>query len=283
MYRKFVSMNTLNISFVLRKNACKGQPVPYTRVTINSMQAIFKSLKTIVPENQWDDGKSRVKGHSELVVQTNDKIKAMICRVEEAFEELNVDIHFITGDELREKAYPSPKKGKSIAPENTLLARFNKFIEYKRKQEVMDSSLNVYKQVYRKMVKLLEKHYKVDDIPVENIDPYFMINFAENFPCAKGTMKTRIGKFVAFFIWLSEQPKRFRHSQDPNKFHFTNDVIVPDYNELVYERLNARPQAKHHTIEEYEAILAYYQETQNDVLGLLFQIETCSTSGKYSP
>ena len=267
-------MNTLNIQFFLRPKARKGQPVPYMRVTVNSMPAILKSLKVVVTEQQWDAGRGMVKGHGELAIKVNDTIKRMARSVEEAFGKLDINGHYITGEELREATYPSKHKSKKLS-ENTLLVYFKKYMQHKRERGILETSLKVSQQVYNKLVKLLTDHYQMSDMHIEKIDPYILINFSEKFPCAKGTMQNRINVLTSFFKWLEGQSRRMRHSQDPEQFMFVNDLILLDFKDLVYKCLYDRALAGCHTRKEHQQLKQEHFRNQDETIGLyLFQIET---------
>ncbi len=275
-------MNTLNVRFYLKTHARKGQPVPYMRVTINSMPAILKSLKVTVPEHLWDDSRDRVKGHSELAVKVNKKIKEYTQIVEDACEELDQCNHHITGSELREKSFPKKRKNGNRRTQetedvkNSVLNLFRQFIEYKRERGVQEASIKAtYQQVYNKLVLLLEEFYKKNDISVEQLDPYFISNFVDKFPCDKGTMKNRISILKAFFRWLKERSQRLIASRSPDGFAFDVKIVYPNYDELVYARLVNQEPAEAHTQGEYDKLLECYHSIGGETLGMyLFQIET---------
>ena len=196
-----------------------------------------------MPKHLWDDSRDRVKGHSELAVKVNKKIKEYTQIVEDACEELDQCNHHITGSEYGDRRTQETEDVK-----NSVLNLFRQFIEYKRERGVQEASIKAtYQQVYNKLVLLLEEFYRKNDISVEQLDPYFISNFVDKFPCDKGTMKNRISILKAFFRWLKERSQRLIASSSPDGFAFDVKIVYPNYDELVYARLVNQEPAEAHT------------------------------------
>jgi integrase len=161
--------DTFNILFYFRKNKLKndGKAPLLMRITVNGKRW-DSALKVGVDPKYWNQQKEKVIGGDErdsnLVNETIESTKFRIHKIKLEFED---EGKVITIDAVKNKFLDKDKNQRTIL---ALYRKHNEECKMKVGVQITYSTYERYETCYKHVKEFLKKEYKVDDLPVSEIN-----------------------------------------------------------------------------------------------------------------
>src|SRR5690554_3621396 len=232
-------MNTFGIQFIIRvpKQQKNEKYSVYARITVNGRRSEISLKAKVLPKN-WDEVKGKAKGKREDVIKLNNHIERVRSLITDCYHQLIQQRQTITVDAVK-----SLYLGEDTKERVTLL----KLSEYHKQVEtgrLAPGTLKNYTTTVSYLKKFIRKQYRKDDIPLDNLNYKFILDF-EHFlhnyeptdhqrPLNKnGVMKhlERLKKLVNMAItmdWLEKDPfAKYRlHFDKVERGHLSKEELA---------------------------------------------------------
>ncbi|SNR54472.1 Site-specific recombinase XerD [Lutibacter agarilyticus] len=206
--------NSISLLFYIKrvKADSNGKANIYLRITVNGKRSEF-SIQRKVPVDKWNPSANRVRGFSKEAQEINqyiDLISNKINKIHQQFIEQNKSFSAI---QIRDTYLGKNEKNKMVLK---LFQEHNDQVDKLVGKEFVPLTALRYKTARTRLEQYIKKEYKVDDIPIKDVDHKFITGY-EYFlkterNCAHNTAVKYITNFkkivrIAYANdWISKDP-----------------------------------------------------------------------------
>lgn len=246
-------INTFGIHFVIRVSKQQKNEVGavFARISVNGKKSEISLKAKVLPKN-WDEVKGKEKGKREDVIKLNNHIERVRSLITDCYHQLIQQRQPVTVEAVK-----SLYLGEDTKERITLL----KLSEYHKQVEtgrLAPGTLKNYTTTVSYLKKFIRKQYRKDDIPLENLNYKFILDFEHflhNYEPTdhhkplnnNGVMKhlERLKKLVNMAVtmdWLEKDPffKYRLHFDKVERGHLSKDELAVLVNKsFTIERLQS--------------------------------------------
>ena len=167
--------NSFSLLFYIKKTKAdsNGKTMIYMRITVNGRRAEL-SIKRKIDIKKWSSDAGRAKGHSEEAQKINqfiDIIYHKVYKIHQNFIEKNINYTAIT---IRDSYLGKNENQKMVI---AIFQDHNDQVEKLVGKDFAPGTSERYKTAKMHVENYIKKEYKVDDIPVKDVDHKFITGF----------------------------------------------------------------------------------------------------------
>ncbi len=241
-------MKTFKILFRLLKARAKNDEAPiYVRITVNGKRAEF-STDLFYPIEEWDSKMGKAIGRTSNARILNDELEVIRVDLKESYRELTREGRFVTAHTVKARYQGTDHN-------NETLLGLSRYHYEKNKRKLGKGTLKNYKTTETYLLAFIKKQYKASDIPLQQIQYSFIIDFEVFLRDSKnhlskarplknnGLMKhfERLNKLMNFaekLEWVSKNPfEKYELSYTKFKNGFLTEQQLNDFETVELENL----------------------------------------------
>lgn len=168
--------NTFKVMFVIRRNQLNrdGKCSIVIRITVNGEYERLNSTLSIEPE-LWDSKAVKAIGRTQKILDFNKRIEEIRYVLQDHYYELQKTHGYVTAEMVKNAYMGVTAKAESLMPiYDEFLAETKKMIGINRS----DKTYQKYERCKRRVVEFMKEKYNRTDIPLRELKPKFLTDFA---------------------------------------------------------------------------------------------------------
>ena len=168
--------NTFKVMFVIRRNQVNrdGKCSIVIRITVNGEYERLNSTLSIEPE-LWDSKAVKAIGRTQKILDFNKRIEEIRYVLQDHYYELQKTHGYVTAEMVKNAYMGVTAKAESLMPiYDEFLAETKKMIGINRS----DKTYQKYERCKRRVVEFMKEKYNRTDIPLRELKPKFLTDFA---------------------------------------------------------------------------------------------------------
>ena len=168
--------NTFKVMFVIRRNQVNrdGKCSIVIRITVNGEYERLNSTLSIEPE-LWDSKAAKAIGRTQKILDFNKRIEEIRYVLQDHYYELQKTHGYVTAEMVKNAYMGVTAKAESLMPiYDEFLAETKKMIGINRS----DKTYQKYERCKRRVVEFMKEKYNRTDIPLRELKPKFLTDFA---------------------------------------------------------------------------------------------------------
>lgn len=182
--------NTFKVMFVIRRNQINrdGKCSIVIRITVNGEYERLNSTLSIEPE-LWDSKAAKAIGRTQKILDFNKRIEEIRYVLQAHYYELQKTHGYVTAEMVKNAYMGVTAKAESLMPiYDEFLAETKKMIGINRS----DKTYQKYERCKRRVVEFMKVKYNRSDIPLRELKPKFLTDFAvflaRTYKCKQNTV-----------------------------------------------------------------------------------------------
>lgn len=182
--------NTFKVMFVIRRNQVNrdGKCSIVIRITVNGEYERLNSTLSIEPE-LWDSKAAKAIGRTQKILDFNKRIEEIRYVLQDHYYELQKTHGYVTAEMVKNAYMGVTAKAESLMPiYDEFLAETKKMIGINRS----DKTYQKYERCKRRVVEFMKVKYNRTDIPLRELKPKFLTDFAvflaNTYKCKQNTV-----------------------------------------------------------------------------------------------
>ena len=182
--------NTFKVMFVIRRNQVNrdGKCSIVIRITVNGEYERLNSTLSIEPE-LWDSKAAKAIGRTQKILDFNKRIEEIRYVLQDHYYELQKTHGYVTAEMVKNAYMGVTAKAESLMPiYDEFLAETKKMIGINRS----DKTYQKYERCKRRVVEFMKVKYNRTDIPLRELKPKFLTDFAvflaSTYQCKQNTV-----------------------------------------------------------------------------------------------
>jgi site-specific recombinase XerD len=163
---------SFGVTFFTRLNSKKtDNALVFVRITVNGKRSEI-SLKRNISQKLWDKNKSKAKGNSQEARALNNYIQQVRNKLYDSYSELQKEGKLITVTTVKSRYLGTDDQNRTLLQ---LVSYHNKTMQIVLKP----GTLKNYNTTERYLKEFIKKVYKVDDIPLKQLNYGFVIDYEQ--------------------------------------------------------------------------------------------------------
>ncbi len=182
--------NTFKVMFVIRRNQVNrdGKCSITIRITVNGEYERLNSTLSIEPE-LWDSKAAKAIGRTQKILDFNKRIEEIRYVLQDHYYELQKAHGYVTAEMVKNAYMGITAKAESLMPiYDEFLAETKKMVGINRS----DKTYQKYERCKRRVVEFMKVKYNRTDIPLRELKPKFLTDFAvflaSTYKCRQNTV-----------------------------------------------------------------------------------------------
>lgn len=182
--------NTFKVMFVIRRNQVNrdGKCSIVIRITVNGEYERLNSTLSIEPE-LWDSKAAKAIGRTQKIHDFNKRIEEIRYVLQDHYYELQKAHGYVTAEMVKNAYMGVTAKAESLMPiYDEFLAETKKMVGINRS----DKTYQKYERCKRRVVEFMKVKYNRTDIPLRELKPKFLTDFAvflvSTYKCKQNTV-----------------------------------------------------------------------------------------------
>lgn len=165
-------MNTFGIQFVIRlpKQQKNEMASVYARITVNGRRSEISLKVKVLPKN-WDEVKGKAKGKREDVIKLNNHIERVRSLITDCYHQLIQQRKPVMVETVKSLYLGEDTK------ERVTLLRLSEYHKQVETGRLAPGTLKNYTTTVSYLKKFIRKQYRKDDIPLDNLNYKFILDF----------------------------------------------------------------------------------------------------------
>lgn len=168
--------NTFKVNFVIRRNHVnkEGKCAIVVRITINGEIERINSTLAIEPE-LWDSASAKAAGRTKDILEFNRRIEEIRYNIQSHYYEILNRDGYVTAEMVKNAYMGITARAESLMP------IYAEFLEETKKMVGInrsDKTYQKYERCHRRVVEFMKKKYNRTDIPLKELRPKFLSDFA---------------------------------------------------------------------------------------------------------